>query len=68
MPADLIKVNFSFSLKNTKKGDQLLLLTCFKCTLFYKSVPDFRPSKPKRIKGLDFFTPQVGAEAKLFHP
>ena len=60
-----------FSLKNIKKGAQLLLLTYFhnfdfKCTLFSKSVPNFWPSKPKRTKSLEFFyTHQVGVEAKL---
>ena len=53
-------ISIFLSLKNIKKGAQLLLFTYFhnfdfKCTLFSKSVPNFWPSKPKRTKGLEFF-------------
>ena len=63
-----------FSLNKIKKGGQLVLLTHFhnfefKSTLFFKSEPNFGPSKPKRTKHLElFYTNQVGAEAKFIHP
>ena len=69
-----IFTNLFFSLKNSKKGDQLLLMTYFhnfdfQCTLFSKIVPNFLPEKSKRINGLEiFYTHQVGAKAKLIHP
>ena len=64
----------SFSLNKIKKGGRLVLLTHFhnfefKSTLFFKSVPNFGPSKPKRTKHLEFFyTHQVIADAKHIHP
>ena len=59
MSNDGILQRVFFSLKNIKMGVQLLSLVYFhnfdfKYTLFYKSVPNFRTSKQKGTKYLEF--------------
>ena len=62
---------WNFSLKNIKKGVQLLLLTYFHTLIlnvlyFLKVSPIFHLQNQKDLEF--FYTHQVGAEAKFIHP